>query len=800
MRKWILTVMGLWAFLYGEAQNNRLTQTIRGVVTDKTSEKPLAGVSVSVKGAGLSIGTVTDVSGRYVLQAVPLGRQQFSYGCVGYQPAVIPEVLVTLGKEVILDISLEQKLVSLEAFTVTAPSTKKGAAANEFTAGSARSFNPDEVTRYAGGRNDPSKLVSNYAGVVANSDARNDIVVRGNSPTGVLWRIEGIPSPSPNHFSTLGTTGGPVSALNTNALKTSDFLTGAFPAEYGDALAAVFDINLRSGNSSRHEQTLQLNLFSGFEATVEGPLNNKDKGASYLIGYRYSFAQIANKLGINIGTKAVPSYQDWVFNLTTGKGRLGRLSFFGMGGLSHIDFIGSQLEPTDFYAQTDQDAYDKSNFSFWGIGHTLDIGKRAYLRTVVSYAHTLDQYDQYQYPDPAPPYKDRWLQYHSDNTTSSFRFSSYLNEKLNSRFSYRAGVTGEDLGLKIHVLDKTGLPVTAPFDTVSRFSGSPFLFQYFGQFKYRVSEQFSITGGLHGMYFNVNGSSGLEPRLAFSYRLPANQSVYVSYGLHSQLQPLPVYFQEIDVTTGQKDPSNRQLGFSRAHHVIVGYEKRFLPDWRIKAEWYYQYLFAVPVQSHSSGFSMLNTGADFGFPDKVGLVNKGTGTNKGMELTVEKFLSNGYYTLLTASLFDSRYKGSDGIERNTAFNYKYVFNVLAGREWRLGSGSRANAFTFDARLSSTGGRYATPVDVPASVRAGYEILDTLHYNSIRQDGYFRLDTKFGIRINSKKRKLSQTFYLDLQNVTNRKNIFLTQYNHEKGTAGPVYQIGFFPDILCRIQW
>lgn len=800
MRKWIMAVAGLCVALYAGAQNNTLTQTVRGVVMDKSSEKPLAGVSVSVRGPGLAIGTVTDESGRYVLPTVPLGRRQFSYGCVGYQPAIIPEVLVTSGKEVILDISLEQKLVSLQAVTVTAPSTKKGAATNEFIAGSARSFNPDEVTRYAGGRNDPSKLVSNYAGVVANSDARNDIVVRGNSPTGVLWRIEGIPSPNPNHFSALGTTGGPVSALNTNALKTSDFLTGAFPAEYGDALAAVFDINLRSGNSSRHEQTLQLNLFSGLEATVEGPLSNTNKDASYLIGYRYSFAQIANTLGINIGTKAVPSYQDWVFNLTTGKSKLGSFSFFGMGGLSHVDFIGSQLDATDFYAQTDQDAYDKSNFSFWGIRHTLDIGNRAYWRTVVSYAHTLDQYDQYQYPDPVPPYKDRWLQYHSYNTTSSFRFSSYLNEKLNSRLSYRIGVTGEDLGLKIQVLNKTGLPATAAFDTVSDFSGHPFLFQYFGQFKYRVSEQFSITGGLHGLYFNVNGSAGLEPRLSFSYRLPANQSVYLSYGLHSQLQPLPVYFQEIDVTTGFKDPSNRQLGFSKAHHLIVGFEKRILPDWRIKAEGYYQYLFDVPVESHPSGFSMLNAGADFGFPDKVGLVNKGTGSNKGMELTAEKFLSNGYYTLLTASLFDSRYKGSDGIERNTAFNYKYVFNVLAGKEWRLGSGSRANAFTFDTRLSTTGGRYTTPVDVPASVRAGYEVLDTLHYNSIRQDGYLRLDMKFGIRVNGKKRRVNQTFYLDLQNVTNKKNIFLMQYNHEKGTAGPVYQIGFFPDILYRIQW
>ena len=799
MRKYILLAGVFWISLAALAQKSESGQTVRGIVTDKTSEKPLAGVTVLVTGLTPAVGTVTDAMGRYVLPAVPLGRQQFAYSYAGYQAAVIPEVLVTAGKEVILDISLEQKLVTLDAFTVVAPAVKKGAAANEFSSGSARSFNLDEVTRYAGGRNDPSKLVSNYAGVVANSDARNDIVVRGNSPTGVLWRIEGIPSPSPNHFATLGTTGGPVSALNTNALKTSDFLTGAFPAEYGNAIAAVFDINLRSGNSSRHEETFQLNAFSGLEATVEGPLNNKNNGAAYLASYRYSFAQIAQGIGINIGTKAVPSYQDWVFNLTTGKSRLGKFSFFGMGGLSHINFTGSQLDSTDFYAQTDQDSYDKSNFSFFGVKHTLDIDSRTYLKTVLSYAHTLDQYDQYQYPDPVPPYQNRWLQYRSDNTTSSFRFSSYLNEKLNSRWSYRLGVTGEALGLNIQVLDKTGKPATAAFDTISNYNGTPFLFQYFGQFKYRVTEKFSITGGLHGMSFNVNSSSGLEPRLSLSYQLPASQSVYLSYGLHSQLQPLPIYFQTVDFQTGASDPSNRQLGFTRAQHLIAGYEKRFLPDWRIKLELYYQYLYDVPVERSLSGFSMLNTGADFGFPDKVGLVNKGTGTNKGIELTMEKFLSQGYYILFTTSLFDSRYKGSDGIERNTAFNYKYVVNVLAGKEWKLGGG-RGNAFTFDTRLSNIGGRYATPVDVAASLRSGYEILDTLHYNSQRLDGYFRLDTKFGIRINSKRRRLNQTFYLDLQNVTARKNIFLMQYNHAKGTAGPVYQIGFFPDILYRIQF
>ena len=771
------------------------TQVIRGIVTDKTSEKPLPGVSITVVGTGL--GTTTDESGRYVLPAVPLGRHQFSFGSAGYHNITIPEVLVTAGHEVVLDVALEQRLVTLNTFTITARTTKKGAATNEFAAGSARSFNPEDITRYAGGRNDPSKLVSNYAGVANNSDARNDIVVRGNSPAGVLWRIEGSPAPSPNHFATLGTTGGPLSALNTDMLKTSDFLTGAFPAEYGNAVAAVFDIDFRSGNSSKHEEMIQFNVFSGLEATVEGPLNRKNNGAAYLASYRFGVAQIAQSIGLNIGTKAVPHYQDWAFNITTGRGATGRWSFFGMGGLSNIALLGSKVDSTDFYGQPDEDSYDKSNFTYVGIKNTLDLDSRTYLRTVVTYAHSIDKYDQYRYPDPVPPYENRWLNYTSDNRTSSLRFSSYLNRKVSSRFSYRFGASGEDLGLNIHVYSKVARPAAAPFDTVSNYDGTPFLFQYFGQFKYRFSEQFSVIGGVHGMHFQQ--SDAFEPRLSFVYQLPAGQSLSLSYGLHSQLQPLPVYFQTYDETEQVRDSTNKKLGFTRAQHFVLGYEWRFLPEWRFKAEAYYQYLFDVPVQRTASGFSMLNAGADFGFPEKVGLVNRGTGTNKGIELTLERFLDRGYYLLFTTSLFDSKYKGSDGIERNTAFNYKYVFNTLAGKEWRLGSNG-TDAFTVDVRISTIGGRYATPVDVGSSLAAGYEIDDTLHYFSSRLSDYFRLDTKFGYRTNSKRHKLSQTVYLDLQNVTNRKNIFLLQYDQAKGNTVPVYQIRFFPDILYRIEF
>ncbi|MBC7888287.1 MAG: TonB-dependent receptor [Ferruginibacter sp.] len=774
----------------------QLTQTVRGTITDKISEKPLAGATVYAEGN--AVPAVADARGIFILRNIPAGRIKINISFAGYQPVSIPEVLVTTGKEVVLDISLEQNIASLNEVVLKAGKTKKGNVSNEYAGSSARSFNIEEITRYAGGRNDPSKLVSNFAGVISNNDSRNDIVVRGNSPAGVLWRIEGLPSPSPNHYATLGTSGGPISALNTNALKTSDFYTGAFPAEYGNATAAVFDINFRTGNAENHERTLQLNLFSGLEAMLEGPMGKKKNGASYLVGYRYSFVQIGQSLGLNVGTEAVPKYQDWVYNIQFGKSKSGKFSLFGMGGTSSIDFIGKDIDTTDFYSRKNEDAYSKTHLYLFGAKHTIDVGKKSYIRTVVSYSNTSNDFENYQYALPVPPYNNRWLVTDVEDKQNVLRFSTFINTKNSAKFSWRAGLTGENFGLKTTVKDREGKSEAEAFETLRNFDDNFMLWQYYGQFLYKPTDQFSITAGLHGMNFSFNSTNILEPRASVSHHLNSKNSLTLSYGLHGQLQPLPVYLYEKQNGNGI-DKSNRYLDFSKAHHFVLGYENRFAANWRLKAEAYYQDLFSIPVEKTSSGFSMLNAGNDFTFPEKTGLVNNGTGSNKGVEITIEKFFSKGYYLLATGSIFNSKYKGSDGIKRNSTYNYGYAANILTGIERKTGR-SKRNAFTFDLRMSTLGGRYATPVDLAASIAAGKEVLDETKYNAERLAGYFRLDTKFGFRMNSKKRKLSQTIYLDLQNITNRENIFLRRYNPVYGTTGNVNQIGFFPDILYRIQF
>jgi hypothetical protein len=355
--KYLITLLLIAVTLGATAQKGQ-TQTIHGIITDKASEAPLVGANIVLVGSNPPLGAANDDKGYYVLQGVPVGRRTFVVSYLGYNSSTISEVLVESGKEVILDVSMEEKVNNIKEVTIS--DNKKERPINEFSTVSARSFSMEEVTRYSGGRNDVGRLVSNFAGVSTSSDSRNDIIVRGNSPSGVLWMLEGVPIPNPNHFSTLGTTGGPVSALNTNLIRNSDFMTGAFPAQYGNANSSVFDVGFRSGNKEKHEFLFELDLFSGFELMAEGPLSKK-KGGSYAVSYRYSFAGIGAALGLPIGTKSTPQYQDLNFKIDLpDTKKAGHFSIFGLGAYSFINFLAKNFSSTDLFALPDQDTYPKS--------------------------------------------------------------------------------------------------------------------------------------------------------------------------------------------------------------------------------------------------------------------------------------------------------------------------------------------------------------------------------------------------------------------------------------------------------
>jgi hypothetical protein len=190
------------------------------------------------------------------LKNVPLGRQSFQTSYLGYKNYNISNIEVNAGKELVLDIHLEESVTALEEISVTGYKNKT-IGINEMSV-SSRMFSVEETGRYAGSLNDVSRMATNYAGVTNADDSRNDIVIRGNSPSGLLWRLEDMEIPSPNHFTSVGSSGGPISMLNYNVIANSDFMSGAFPAEYGNATSGIFDIKLRNGNNSKREYMAQV--------------------------------------------------------------------------------------------------------------------------------------------------------------------------------------------------------------------------------------------------------------------------------------------------------------------------------------------------------------------------------------------------------------------------------------------------------------------------------------------------------------------------------------------------------------
>ena len=776
------------------------SQTVKGTIIDKQSEMPLIGATVQLIGEQ-SLGTVTDIDGYFSMPNVPLGRQTFQIGYLGYLPMTLPNIEVTAGKEIVIEIALEESVEKLEEVVVIADA-QKDKAQNELATISARTFSMEEVVRYSGGRSDVGRLAANFAGVSTPDDSRNDIVIRGNSPTGVLWRLEGIPIPNPNHFSTLGTTGGPVSALNPNLLKNSDFLTSAFPSEYGNALAGVFDLGFRSGNKDNPEFTFQVGAVSGIEALAEGPLNKKN-GASYLVAARYSFVGLATSAGLDIGTNAIPNYRDVAFKFDFGKSKLGRFTLFGVGGSSDIDFLHDEIDEGDLFAAADEDAFATSLFGVVGVKHNLIVDNKTYLRTVLGYSTSQNVFDNYRFFDMDTDLEQRIKWIEQDNVQNRFSISSFVNRKFSAKWTGRAGVLVENLQNNINGntrenrpdLDDDGIN---DLESVFNFDGAAVLVQPFVQTQFKPSDKWTFNAGLHAQYYNLNEQFVLEPRLAANYHLTPTQTLNIGYGLHHQTQPIPIQLLKEQVQPGIFETTNKDLDFTRSHHFVLGYDVKLGTDWRAKVETYYQAIDRVPVEPFPGSFSILNIGADFGFPDDVfNLQNEGTGSNVGVELTLEKFFSNGFYGLLTTSIFDSKYKGSDGIERNTAFNNGYVLNVLGGREFKLG---KRYTFTFDTKLTTAGGRFYTPVDLATSRIAQTEILLEEEAFSERYDPYFRWDVKFGLKLNSKKRKLSHHFFFDIQNVTNRENVFAQQYNRQTNEVNTSYQLGFFPDFMYRIQF
>ncbi|MCD6013358.1 MAG: TonB-dependent receptor plug protein [Flavipsychrobacter sp.] len=765
------------------------TQSITGNVYDEASKAPLPGVTVVVVNSIPALGTATDDNGHFRIDSVKLGRVSLKFSYLSYEDQVVHDIVVTAGKEVNLNINMQEAVHKLKEYTISYDRSKdKNHTINDMALISARSFNVDETKRYAGSLGDPSRMVANFAGIVAGNDSRNDIVVRGNSPLGMLWRIEGMNVPNPNHFGTLNSTGGPVSMLNNNNIDKSDFFTGAFPAQYGNAMAGVFDMKLRNGNMNKGEYVAQIG-FNGFEGGAEGPIGKK-KQTSYLINYRYSTLGVFKALGLNLGTgTAVPVYQDANYKLVSNLSKKSKLSFFGILGDSKADFLGKDIDTTkpDLYGgNIYQNQRSQFRSTINGLIFDHQLSERSSVKLIAGYTTTYQHFTNDSISNiDASTYPYQYVNFE----TGKMSLQGTYSHKFSAKDNIQAGFFYENTSFKtIYKEMHPGQPDKIYEDQ----TGSMGLEQAFVQWKHRFSQGLSVVTGLHAQLLDMNSSFALEPRAALRYSFNSRNAFNIGYGMHSQTQNVYNYFVRTPTPTGVLH-TNQDLNFTRSQHVIAGYDYNISSSMRVKLEAYYQMLDQVPVTNYASSYSALNSGADFGLDNYDSLTNTGSGTNTGAELTVEHFLKNGFYLLATASLINSKYKGSDGVERNTAFNTGHVVNLLAGKEFKLGK--KGSVLALNIKLSNIGGRYLTPIDTAASRMQGSAVYQWDKAFSEKQKDYFRTDIKIAYRKEYKRSTLEVS--IDLQNITNNKNIFNQTYDKRTNRIVNNYQQGFFPVPLIR---
>lgn len=675
--------------------------------------------------------------------------------------------------------------VHTENEVILKSNSKKNRPLNEMSTVSARAFTVEETQKYAAAVNDPLRMATGFAGVMAADDGNNSIVIRGNSPAGLLWRMEGIDIPNPNHFSSAGTSGGGISILSSQLLSNSDFITGAFAAEYGNALSGVFDLKLRKGNNERKEYSFQAGVL-GLNAAAEGPISAFYKG-SYLVNYRYSTLSLLNKLGV-LDDGSVTNFQDLSYNIYLPTKKMGDFTIFGFGGLSN-DKFDAKKDSTTWKESGDRDISKfVSNTGMTGITHSILLGNKTNLKSAVGLSYNTISYNE-KYIEDDYTVSD---EYRGKYDTRKWTVSSILNHRFNSKHNIRIGAITNFIRFSYNQLSKEN--PNAPLEEMINTKGNTQLLQSFAQWQYKPSNDLTFSAGLHYIQLLYNNSSSIEPRASVKWDMDKKSSLAFGYGLHSQVQPMGVYFAQVNDGAGSLINPNKNLGLTRAHHFVVSHQYRVGKNLRLKTEIYYQQLFNVPISIFdTSSFSVLNVENDY-VTDP--LVNKGKGKNYGIEVSLEKYLDNNFYYTLSNSAYQSKYTAADGKERNTRFNGNYIVSFLAGKDFL--SANKLRTFGINIKTIYAGGYRTTPIDRERSMLEGYTIFKEEEAYSLQNPAYFRTDLRVSIKWN--RRKVTSTLSLDIQNITNRQNFYNQSFDEEKGSVVTNYQAGLIPILNYKIEF
>ena len=810
MKKFISTTLMIAVFIT-LASGQNITQTVRGTIVDADSKLPLQGATLVINGTDPLVGTSTDLNGIFRFKNVPLGRIALKISYLGYETKTISDIAVNSGKEVVLDISIQESAIKMDEAVVKAYKNK-GEAKNDMSQLSLHSITLEETKRFTGGMDDPARVVSSFAGVASTPDGSSDIIVRGNSPKYMQWRLDGAEISSPYHMDDQNSSFGALTALNNNLLATSDFYTGAFSSEYGDVISCVYDVKLRPGNNEKFEATVGIGLM-GTELTLEGPVK-KGYAGSYLFNYRYSTISLIKKLGL-VDVPGGVDYQDATFKVVLPTERTGTYSFYGLGGLS--GFSMENMGPTGLStpgrtttsALISKDFYKENYLANLGMNHILSLNKKSFVKTSLNYSGTgadddifeTDTIKSYYYEgeltgDYISP---RMHTIQSRIVNSAIRGAITYSNKINTKnkiqigtkytlynFNYNQNFYSNEEASMININDfKVNL------STINNFIS----------WKHSLNEKINIVAGLHNMNLS-NNKSTVEPRLSINWNINKTNSLHAGYGMHSTTERVHNYYTRIPQDDGSYFQPNKNLGLLKAHHYVLGYEKRFTDNLVGKIEVYYQHLYNLPVENNdTSYYATINEGIDYKY---VELVNKGSGKNYGMEISIERFFDNNFYFLINGSLFDSKYKSLDGIWRNTRYNNNYIVNILCGKEFKKLGNKQNQTLALNTKIFFEGGQRYIPLirDAQGIVTVEPENDRYFDYSKAyndKLDNIFLLNLSASYKFN--KPGATHEIFLDLMNLTNGQARMAEYYDVSKpGKVGYTTQFGFFPNLMYRVYF
>jgi hypothetical protein len=758
-----------------------LFQNIKGNIFDVESNNPRIGATVLLLDLNPPKGATTDLNGNYKIDKVPVGRYTLQISFVGYDPVIVTDIIVMSGKEVVNNVGLKQSVTQMKDVTVKAH-YQKDRPMNTMASVSARSFSVEETRRYAGGLDDPARLASSFAGVAMNSISDNGIMVRGNSAKGVSWRLEGVDIPNPNHFEGANVAGGGlVTIFSSQMLANSDFYTGAFPAEYGNALAGVFDIKFRTGNNERREHTVQAGVL-GIDLSSEGPFKIGGK-ATYLFNYRYStFGIIKAILPSNMG---IPDYQDLSFKLNF-PNKHGSLSVWGIGSIDNW----AKPEISD---STKWETADDRTFFDWhlkmgaiGMNYRIILGEKTYINTMLAGTGTLNNMDQNRFDDNMVP-QPNWL---LEDNSSKIVLSSFANHKFNNRITFKTGINYTTLFYNLD-LNSTVNNDPATFANFVKEKGISSFWEFYAQTKYDFKNNLTLYGGINTMYALLNSDFSFDPRVSVRWEFTSDHSLSFGFGKHSQLEELKIYLVNHN-ENGKISLPNATLGLSHSLQYVFGYDWHINDKMRFKVESYFQYLYNIPGKPGTS-YSMINFTQDWTFRDS--LSNNTKGQNYGVDVTLERFLNNGFYFLVTTSIFNSIYRGADDVWRNTKFDKGYVANILAGKEFYL---RNHKVLGINGRLNLMGGDRESPVDIAKSEEQKTVIYDDTKAYSSRMPSERFLDLTITYRIN--KLHHSSIWALQVKNALGSPMYSGYNYYYKTGTVENKGVVVVLPVLSYKIEF